>query len=79
MTVALLTGRPGFPIRAIRAGSCHQLGASVIILGIILGTIGFLSGIGVIWTIGMIILVIGSILALLGSADHTVGGRTHYY
>jgi hypothetical protein len=51
----------------------------VIIFGIILGIIGFVSGIAVIWTIGMIMLVIGAILALLGTADHAIGGRRHYY
>ena len=51
----------------------------MIILGVILLIIGFVSGIAVIWTIGIIIVVIGAILALLGMAGHAVGGRRHYF
>jgi hypothetical protein len=51
----------------------------VIILGIILLIIGFISGIAILWTIGIIIVVIGAILALLGMAGHAVGGRRHYF
>ncbi len=51
----------------------------MIILGIICLIIGFLIGIPVLWTIGIILVVIGLILALLGMAGHAVGGRAHYY
>jgi hypothetical protein len=36
-------------------------------------------GIAVIWTIGIIALVIGLILALLGAVGHAVGRRRHYW
>jgi hypothetical protein len=51
----------------------------VIILGIILLIIGFVSGIAILWTLGIIVVVIGAILALLGMAGHAVGGRRHYF
>jgi hypothetical protein len=51
----------------------------VIILGIILLVIGFVAKIAIIWTIGIIVVVVGAILALLGMAGHAVGGRRHYY
>jgi len=51
----------------------------VIILGIILLIIGFVTGIAIIWTIGIIAVVIGLILAVLGFAGHAIGGRRHYY
>ncbi|HUC25848.1 MAG TPA: DUF6131 family protein [Streptosporangiaceae bacterium] len=51
----------------------------MIILGVILLIIGFVTGIAIIWTIGIILVVIGLILALLGFAGHAVGGRRHYY
>jgi Family of unknown function (DUF6131) len=51
----------------------------VIILGLILLVIGFVAGISIIWTIGIIVVVIGAILALLGMAGHAVGGRRHYF
>jgi uncharacterized protein DUF6131 len=51
----------------------------LIILGIILLIIGFVAGIAIVWTIGIIVLIAGLILALLGMAGHSVGGRRHYY
>jgi hypothetical protein len=51
----------------------------MIILGIILLVIGFLTGIAIVWTIGVVVLVLGLILALLGGVGHAVGGRRHYW
>jgi hypothetical protein len=51
----------------------------MIILGIVLLVIGFVAGIPIVWSIGMIVLVIGLILWLLGALGHAVGGRRHYY
>jgi hypothetical protein len=51
----------------------------MIIIGVILLIIGFITGIAVIWTIGIIALVIGLILALLGAVGHAVGGHRHYW
>jgi hypothetical protein len=51
----------------------------VIILGLILLIIGFVAAIPILWTVGIILVVIGAILALLGMAGHAVGGRRHYF
>jgi len=51
----------------------------VIVLGIILLIIGFVTGIAIVWTVGIIVLIVGAILALLGMAGHAVGGRRHYF
>jgi hypothetical protein len=51
----------------------------MIILGIILLVIGFIAKIAIVWTIGIIALVIGLILVLLGSMGRAVGGRRHYW
>jgi hypothetical protein len=51
----------------------------VIVFGVILLIIGFVSGVAMIWTVGIIAVVIGAILALLGMAGHAVGGRRHYF
>jgi hypothetical protein len=51
----------------------------MVILGLILLIIGFVLGIGILWTIGLIVLVVGLILALLGAIGHGVGGRRHYW
>ncbi len=50
----------------------------MIIFGVLLLIIGFVTGIPVVWSIGMIVLVIGLILWLLGALGHAVGGRRHY-
>ncbi|MGG2459307.1 DUF6131 family protein [Streptomyces sp. RGM 3693] len=51
----------------------------MIILGIILLVVGFLAKIAILWTIGIIVLVIGAILFLLGSLGHGAFGRRHYW
>jgi Family of unknown function (DUF6131) len=51
----------------------------VIILGVILLIIGFVAKIAILWTIGIILVVVGAILFLLGSLGHAVGGRRHYF
>jgi 1,4-dihydroxy-2-naphthoate octaprenyltransferase len=54
-------------------------GESMIAIGIVLLIIGFLTGIAILWTIGIIVLVIGLIAMLLGMTGHAVGGRRHYW
>lgn len=51
----------------------------MIIVGLVLLLIGFIASIPVLWTLGIIVLVIGLILMLLGRSGHSVGGRAHYY
>ncbi|MGA9112835.1 MAG: DUF6131 family protein [Candidatus Dormiibacterota bacterium] len=51
----------------------------MIILGIILMIIGFVAALPVLWTIGIILVVVGLILWLLGSMGHAVRGRRFYY
>jgi len=51
----------------------------MIIVGLILLVIGFIAAIPILWTLGIIVLVIGLILMLLGRSGHAVGGRAHYF
>jgi hypothetical protein len=51
----------------------------MIILGLILLLIGFVAAIPIIWTIGIVVLAVGLVLLLLGSAGRQVGGRRHYW
>ncbi|MFG2292393.1 hypothetical protein [Streptomyces sp. NPDC048603] len=51
----------------------------MIALGVILLIIGFVTGISILWTIGIVLLVIGLVLLLLGAAGRGVGGRAHYW
>jgi hypothetical protein len=51
----------------------------MIILGLVLLIIGFVVKIAILWTIGIVVLLVGLILALLGGVGHAVGGRRHYW
>lgn len=51
----------------------------MIVLGVILILIGWLVGIGILETIGVLLLVIGLVLLLLGGMGHPIGGRGHWY
>lgn len=51
----------------------------MIVLGLVLLILGFLFGISVLWTIGLILLVVGAALAIAGGTGHALGGRSHWY
>src|ERR1035437_6338943 len=65
-------------------GDCYPLvtyrrDRPMILLGVILMVIGFVAVIPLLWTIGIILGLIGAIHALAGMMGHAVGGRRHYY
>jgi len=51
----------------------------VIVVGVLLLLLGLLLGAPILWTLGIIVLVVGLVLLLLGSTGRAVGGRRHYY
>ena len=51
----------------------------MIILGLVLLLAGFLLKMSILWTIGIIVLIIGAVLAIMGSTGRAVGGRRHYF
>ncbi|MCL6298828.1 DUF6131 family protein [Streptomyces kronopolitis] len=51
----------------------------MVILGVILLIIGFVTGIAILWTIGIVLAVLGAICWILGSLGHAVFGRRHYW
>jgi Family of unknown function (DUF6131) len=51
----------------------------VLILGVILLVIGWLANIGILQTLGIILIIIGAVLWILGSMGRPVGGRRHYW
>jgi hypothetical protein len=51
----------------------------MLILGVILMVLGFILGIPVLWTIGVILAAIGLIFWILGAAGRPVNGRRWYY
>jgi fatty-acid desaturase len=56
-----------------------ESGATMVVFGLILLLIGFVLAIKILWSIGVIVLIVGLVLWALGSAGHAVGGRKHYY
>jgi hypothetical protein len=51
----------------------------MIVLGVILLIIGFVVGIPILWTIGVILAVVGAALAIAGGTGRRIGGRAHWY
>ncbi|MEU9132639.1 DUF6131 family protein [Kitasatospora sp. NPDC048540] len=51
----------------------------MIVLGVIILVIGLITGLGVLWTIGAVLVVVGLLLWILGAVGHEVGGRRHYW
>jgi Family of unknown function (DUF6131) len=51
----------------------------MIVLGVILLILGFVFSIPILWTIGIILLVVGAILWILGSVGRPVAGRRYWY
>lgn len=51
----------------------------MIILGVILLLIGIFAHISILWTIGLILVVVGVVVYVLGATGRAVGGRRHWY
>lgn len=51
----------------------------MIILGVILLIIGFVADIPIVWTLGIIAVVLGAVLAIAGRLGHAVAGRNHWF
>ncbi|GLF93068.1 DUF6131 family protein [Streptomyces yaizuensis] len=51
----------------------------MIVLGVVLLIVGLITGLNILWTIGIILVVIGIVLWILGALGHAVGGRRHYW
>jgi hypothetical protein len=60
-------------------GSCRIKEVTVIVLGVVLLLIGFVAKIAIVWTLGILALVVGAILAIAGAAGRELGGRRHWY
>jgi hypothetical protein len=51
----------------------------MIVLGLILLIIGFIAKVAILWTIGIVVVLVGLVLMVLGLMGRAVGGRGHYY
>lgn len=51
----------------------------MIVLGAVLLILGLIFGINILWTIGIILLVVGAVFWILGSVGRPIGGRRVWY
>lgn len=51
----------------------------MIIFGVLLLLLGLLTGVAILWTVGVVLVIAGAVLWILGAAGREVGGRRHYY
>ena len=51
----------------------------MIILGIVLLLLGLVLSVPILWTLGIVAVVIGIVLMVMGGIGHPVAGRRHYY
>ena len=51
----------------------------MIVLGIVLILVSFLTKIAILETLGLVLIVVGVVLVLLGSVGRPIGGRRHYW
>lgn len=51
----------------------------MIVLGVVLLVIGFVASVPIIWTLGIIAVVVGAILAIVGTGGREIAGRRHWY
>lgn len=71
-------GRPGTgSVGRTNPGIGEEL--DMIILGVVLLIIGFIAHISILWTIGLILVIVGAVFAILGATGRAIGGRKHWY
>lgn len=51
----------------------------MVVLGVILMLIGFVAKVAILWTLGIVAIVVGAVLNIAGYAGHQVGGQAHWY
>lgn len=51
----------------------------MIIVGIVLLLLGLLLDVGILWILGIVLVIIGAALWVAGSAGRGVAGRRHYW
>jgi hypothetical protein len=59
--------------------ACYGTEQAMIVLGIILLVVGYIVHIGILETIGIVLIVIGAVLWLLGAIGRPVGGRKVWF
>ena len=76
MTSSIILVRPDSSLSGPHHQESHK---TVITVGLVLLILGFLLGIPLLWSLGVIVLVVGLILMLFGATGRAIGGRRHYW
>jgi hypothetical protein len=67
------------PQARVEAGISPRSETAMIVLGVILLLIGFVTEVSILWTVGIVLVAIGAVLWILGSLGRAIGGRRHYW
>jgi len=59
--------------------SPRRLRLAMIILGIVLLVIGFIAAVPIIWSMGVIVLLIRLVFMIFRAMGHAIGGRRHIF
>lgn len=51
----------------------------MIVLGVVILVVAYLLGISILYTLGLILVVVGVVLLILGTVGHPIGGRQYWY
>ena len=51
----------------------------MILVGVVLLILGLVLSIPILWTIGIVLVLVGAVLWILGATGRAVGGRNHYW
>lgn len=51
----------------------------MIVLGLVLLLLAYLTGVAALWTIGVLALVVGAVLLLVGGSGRAIGGRRYWW
>lgn len=51
----------------------------MIVFGIVLLVLGAVLSVPILWTIGIVLVLVGAVLWILGATGRAVGGRPHYW
>lgn len=51
----------------------------MIALGVLLLVLGFIFAVPILWSLGLVLLIVGAVLAIAGAAGRPIGSRAHYW
>ncbi|HEX4981899.1 MAG TPA: hypothetical protein VFV63_09380 [Ilumatobacteraceae bacterium] len=51
----------------------------MITVGVVLLLLGLFLDVPILWTIGIVLVLVGAILWILGATGRAIGGRNHYW